>query len=63
MAITLETIHKEIQQVKSDLHRVRSMLEDEGELADEARRDLARAREEMAKGKFVGHEEVMARYG
>ncbi|UCG49762.1 MAG: hypothetical protein JSU94_08260 [Phycisphaerales bacterium] len=62
MAITLETIHKEIQQVKSDLHRVRSMLEDEGELADEARRDLARAREEVC-GEYLTHEEVVAKYG
>lgn len=63
MAITLETIHKDIQQVKGELYILRSMLEDEDELTDEARQELEKAREEMAHGKFVRHEEIMAKYG
>ena len=63
MRITLEAIHQEIQQVKSELHRVRSMLEDDRGLSEEACRDLATARDEMTHGDYVTHEEVMAKYG
>lgn len=63
MEVTLETIHKDIEQLKNELHRVRSMLEDEGELTREARRELADARKQMARGEYVAHEEIMARYG
>ena len=63
MAVTLETIYQEIKQVRSELHRVRDMLADEGELADKARRELDEAREEMTHGQYVTHEEVMAKYG
>jgi len=62
MAITLETIHKDIQQVKGELCILRSMLED-SELTDQARQELETAREEMARGKFICHEELMAKYG
>ena len=63
MAITLETIYQEIQQVKTELHRVRSILQDEGELTDEARRDVQAAREQMAHAEHVTHEEIIAKYG
>ena len=63
MAITLETIHREIQQIRGQLHRLLAMLDDEGELNDEARQELKKARKEMARGEFVSHEEIMARYG
>jgi len=63
MTVTLDTIYQEIQEVKSELHRVRNMLEDEGELTDEACRDLANARDQMARGEYATHEEVMAKYG
>jgi len=63
MRITLDAIYQEIQQVKSELHRVRSMLEDEGELTDEVLRDVQGAREQMGRGEYVTHEEIMAKYG
>lgn len=63
MTITLEIIHKEILRVKSELHWVRTMLEDEGELTGAILRDLAKARKEMAQGEYVAHEKILARYG
>jgi len=63
MTVTLETIYREIRQVRSELHRVRDMLEDEGELTAEARRDVEEARRQMAHGEYATHEEVMAKYG
>jgi len=38
-------------------------LEDEGELTDEALRDVQVAREQMGRGEYVTHEEIMAKYG
>ena len=63
MTVTLETIYREIQQVRSELHRVRDMLEDEGELTDEAQQDLDKARDQMARGEYATQEEVLAKYG
>ena len=63
MAITLETVHREIQQVKADLHRLLFTLDDEGELTDEACQKLQKAREEMNKGKYISHEKIKAEYG
>ena len=62
MAITLETIHREIQQVRGDLHVLKSMLEDESELTDEARQELKKARKEMDRGDYISHEEIKAKY-
>ena len=63
MAITLETIHKDIQQLRDELDRVRSMLADDGDLTEEVRRELKEAREEMDRGECISHEEIMAKYG
>ena len=42
-----------MQQLKNELHRVRSMLEDEGELTQEARRELADARSALEERKVI----------
>jgi hypothetical protein len=63
MAITLETIHREIQEVRGQLHRLLAMLDDEGELTDEACQKLQKAREEMARGEYISHERIRAKYG
>ncbi|MFC1635400.1 hypothetical protein ACFL5Z_11205 [Planctomycetota bacterium] len=63
MAITLETIHREMQQVRRELYILRCMLEDEGELTNEACQKLQKAREEMDKGKYISHEKIKAEYG
>ena len=63
MAVTLKTIHREIKQVRRELHRLLSMLDHETDITDEAPQKLKNARAEMAKGKFVTHKDVMAKYG
>ena len=63
MVITLETIHRKIQQVKAELNILRNMLGDEGELTDGARKELQKARKDMSHGKYVSHEDVVAQYG
>ena len=37
--------------------------DDEGELADEVRQEVEEARQEMTRGEYVTHEEVVAKYG
>ena len=63
MAITLATIHREIQQVRAELHRLLCILDDDGELSDEACQKLQKAREEMDRGEYISHEEIKAKYG
>jgi len=63
ITITLETIHEEIQQVRSELHRLLFILEDDGELTDEACKKLQKARDEMDKAKYISHQKVKAEYG
>jgi hypothetical protein len=63
IAITLETIHSEIQQVRAELHRLLCILEDDGELTDEACHKLQKAREETSRTEYISHEEIMAKYG
>jgi hypothetical protein len=44
-------------------NRRKSRPSDEGELTDEARRDVEQAREQMARGDYVTYAEIMAKYG
>jgi len=43
--------------------RRKTRRSDEGELTAEARQELETAREQMARGEYATHKEVMARYG
>ena len=63
MVVTLETIHKEMQKVSRKLHSLLRIPEDEGGLTEEACKKLDKAREDMAHGKFVSHEEIKDKYG
>lgn len=63
MAVTLETLHREMKHMRNELHLLRFIIEDEYELSDEARHELNAARERMEKGEYVPHEEVMKKYG
>jgi hypothetical protein len=38
-------------------------MEEDCELSEEVLRELKKARDEMNRGEFVSHEELMARYG
>ena len=58
MVITLETIHKDVQLVRRELHTLKCLLESDGELTNEACHKLQKAREEMDKGKYISHEKV-----
>jgi hypothetical protein len=63
MPVTLEMIHREMQQLKSEIHLLRDMMEGEWKLSDATRRELRKAREEMAQGEYVRHDDVVAKYG
>ena len=63
MAITLETIHKEIKQIYDELCLLKHIVAEEYELTNEASRELKKARKEMNNGNYISHEEMMAKYG
>ena len=63
MAVTLETIHEDMQKIKQDLVFLRHVMEEEYELSTEARRKLQAARERMARGDHIPHEDIMKKYG
>ncbi|MBE0536742.1 MAG: hypothetical protein IH624_13830 [Phycisphaerae bacterium] len=59
--VTLESIHDEIHQLRTEVRRLCRIAE-ERELSDECKRQLALAREEMEKGEYTDHEEMLRRY-
>ena len=63
MAVTLETIHEDMQKIKNELVFLRHVMEEEYELSGEARQELQSARERMDKGEYIPHEDVMKKYG
>jgi AraC-like DNA-binding protein len=63
MTITLETIHQDMQKIKSELTFLRHIMEEECELSDETKRRLEKARQDMNKGKYISHEDIKAKYG
>ena len=63
MAVTLETIHEEMQKMKQDLVFLRHVMEEEYELSAKACRELQAARKRMARGDYIPHEKIMEKYG
>ena len=63
MPVTLEMIHREMQRIRTDIHLLQDMMEDKWQLSAVTRRGLRKAREEMAKGEYIGHDDMMAKYG
>jgi len=41
---------------------IQRWVDDKGEFTEEVRREMEEARQEMARGEYVTHEEVMAGY-
>ncbi|MBI2542783.1 MAG: hypothetical protein HYW24_01205 [Candidatus Aenigmarchaeota archaeon] len=54
---TLETLHKEIDEIKGNVEKILFILEDEGELTEEARKDLEEARK-TPREEYISHEDV-----
>ena len=62
MAVTLETIHQDMQKIKSELSFLKHIMEEDYELDDEAKQRLEIARKDMKDGKYISHDKIMARY-
>ena len=63
MAVTLDTIQKEIKQMQEELFFLRHVVEEDYPLSKWASKELKKARDEMGKGNHVHHEEILAQYG
>jgi hypothetical protein len=57
MTITLETIHKEIKQMQSDLYLLKHIMEEEYELSEKTQEKLDRARK-TPRSEYISHEHV-----
>ena len=61
MQTTLEQLHKEVSEVKKDVHEIKELLLHEPELREEVIEQIKQARKEI-KTKFVTHEEMMKEF-
>lgn len=61
MQTTLEQLHKEVTEVKREVHEIRELLLQEPELREEVIEQIKQARKEI-KTKFVTHEEMMKKF-
>ncbi|MFQ6137106.1 MAG: hypothetical protein ACE5PM_08005 [Candidatus Hydrothermarchaeales archaeon] len=59
--ITLEQLHKEILGIKEELKRISSLLEEDFELSEEAKKELYEARKEPISS-YVDHEKVIKEF-
>jgi hypothetical protein len=60
---TLNTIQKEIKQMKKELCFLRHVVEEDYPLSKWASREFQKAGNEMANGNYVQHKDVLAKYG
>lgn len=58
--VTLETIHKEIVDIKGEIQFLRHVMEEEYELSDWAKKELAEARK-VPDSDLINHEELKRR--
>lgn len=60
--VTLETINKNIIGLKHELEELKTRLNEEYELSEQAKKDLEEARSTMHKT-FISHDKIMAKFG
>ncbi|MBI4010629.1 MAG: hypothetical protein HY361_05640 [Candidatus Aenigmarchaeota archaeon] len=58
--VKLETLHAEIEEIKSNVNKILVILENEGEVREEVLGDLEEARH-APKGKYISHEDAKKR--
>ena len=61
VGITVETIHDELKEIKTDIERIRIMLEEDYELSDEAKKELKEARK-TPHSKYISQKYVEKRF-
>ena len=61
MQTTLEQLHKEVADVKKEVHEIRELLLHQPELREDVIEQIKQARKEI-KTKFVTHEEMMKEF-
>lgn len=61
MAVTLEKLNKDIQEIKLELHRISHILKEDFELSEEVKEELEKARKEPL-SRYVDHKEVLIEF-
>ena len=59
--ITLEKVNKDIQDIKSELHKLSHILDEDFELSKDVKKELSQARKESL-NQYVDHEQVLKRF-
>lgn len=61
MSITLETLHKELHEMKTSVEKIKSMLEEDYELSSTAKKELVEARKTPT-SKYISQKDVEKRF-
>ncbi len=61
MAITLEKLNKDIQEIKIELHKISHFLKEDFELSDNTKKELEKARKEPL-SQYVDHKDVLKEF-
>ncbi len=59
--ITLEHLHKDIEEIKFELKRISSIIKEDFELSENTKKELEEARKEPLSS-YIGHEEVLKEF-
>ncbi len=59
--ITLEMIHKDIKDLKMEVHRIHSLIEEDYPLKAEIKEELKKSRKEPLSG-YVDHQDVVREF-
>ncbi len=61
MEVTVEIIYEELKEIKTDIERIKMMLEEDYELSDEAKKELEEARK-TPHSKYISQKDVEKRF-
>ncbi len=61
MAVTLEQINRNLDELRKDVAQIKEYLKEDYELSDDLKRELQEAKKNP-RSEFISHDEVMKRY-
>ncbi len=61
MAVTLEQINRNLDELRRDVAQIKEYLKEDYELSDDLKREIQEAKK-TPRSKFISHDEVMKRY-
>lgn len=59
--VTLDKVYEDIKEIKTELKRIATLLEEDFELSDDTKKELEEARKEPL-SRYIDHEEVLKEF-